>query len=117
MILKIGDIDISSAAIAVNIDEIARAENTQYSLTGKGYVDRFGGFRYRLNITLGLITCSRWETIKTALKELPVSVKFSVGGVTKTKNFHVENELPQPFIFNDSGVDMTAGITFSLEEI
>lgn len=117
MVLKIGELSIADITAAFNATEKTRAESTQYSLTGKGYVDRFGGFRWYLSVSLGLTTRSRWETLKTALKELPVEVTFSSGSATVTKNFHIDGELPQPFAFNDSGVDMVADISFALEEI
>ncbi|MGN0596350.1 MAG: hypothetical protein ACI4J1_03355 [Ruminiclostridium sp.] len=117
MVLKIGELSIADITSAFNATEKARAESTQYSLTGKGYVDRFGGFRYYLEISLGITTRTRWETLKTALKELPVEVTFSAGSSTVTKNFHIDGELPQPFAFNDNGTDMVTDISFALEEI
>lgn len=117
MVLKIGELSIADITSAFNASEKARAESTQYSLTGKGYVDRFGGFRWYLSVTLGVTARTRWETLKAALKELPVEVTFSSGSTTVTKNFHIDGELPQPFAFSNNGVDMVADISFSLEEI
>ena len=116
MRISIGGQDISDIATSSNLLQSCLAENEAITLSGRRQIDRFGDFKARLSFTIGLVTYSRWQSISTLLKKLPVNVSVS-SGTSKQYQMCLDGELPAVYIFNDHGTDYCANIAITLKEV
>lgn len=118
MQIKINTTDVSSYLTGLTRSQTCRAENTVYTISGAANVDRMGGFKHTLSLTVGDITVSDWRILAEKLKALPVSVQIvESGGTTETYSMHLSAELPEPYVYTDSSGDHIVGASVTLEEL
>lgn len=114
MIIKIGTTDISKMVTSYKKGQTCRGQSVQYSLDGTAHVDRIGGYKTTITISLGVMPVTSWTTICNLLKSVSIAVDVDSTSYT----MHLIGEIPEVYCYKDPiKGDCVSGMEVSLEEI
>lgn len=117
MAISIGNIRVDAYILPPECDLEYRARSVRYSLNGDVHEDRLGQPKKLLKLTFPCCPSNVWETLKTALQALQISVTGAVGAMSVAGTYHLkDNVVPTPTLVVISGTYYCA-VSLALEEV
>lgn len=117
MIIYINGIDITDKVTKADLQEKCRSESVEYTLSGNALIDRIGGFKQALNISLGLVEYNVYKEISDILKQISFKVTIIIENETKEYIMHLADKLPVPTPVKISGREYLTDINLTFEEV
>lgn len=112
----IDTINIDSYIESLNVEQVARNQTKQNNLLGDYIIDR-GVLKYKISLTLNLLTSSEWGALKEKMKSSFFSVTFDDDTLGQITRQFTCDSFPSPRLLKTPTQSYYKQISLTLEEM